>query len=57
MLQSAKAQIEGEKNKAMAEARSEAAHLAVQIAARILRREVSLADNNAAVEAFFREAR
>jgi len=57
MLQSAKAQIEDEKNKAVAEARSEVAQLAVQIAARILRREVSAADNTAAVEGFFHEAR
>jgi F0F1-type ATP synthase membrane subunit b/b' len=49
--------IEGEKARAVAEARTEVALLATEIAARILKREVSAVDNKAVAEDFFREMR
>ncbi|SHH78485.1 F-type H+-transporting ATPase subunit b [Sporobacter termitidis DSM 10068] len=49
--------IAGEKAQAVAEARTEVALLATEIAARILKREVSAVDNKAVAEDFFREVK
>lgn len=46
-----------EKAQAVAEARTEVALLATEIAARILKREVSVADNKAVADEFFSEMR
>jgi F0F1-type ATP synthase membrane subunit b/b' len=57
MISDARGQIASEKSKAVAEVRTEAALLAVEIASRILRREVSVSDNKAAADDFFDDAR
>ncbi len=57
MLVDARARIGSEKKKAVDEVRSDAALLAVEIASRILRREVSVSDNEAAADDFFDDAR
>lgn len=49
--------ISNEKNQAVAAARTEVALLATEIAARILKREVSAVDNKAVADDFFRETR
>lgn len=49
--------ISTEKAQAVAEARTEVALLATEIAARILKREVSVADNKSAADDFFREVK
>ncbi len=53
----AQRKIANEKARAVAEARTEVALLATEIAARILKREVSVVDNKAVAEDFFREMR
>lgn len=53
----AQTRIAQEKAQAIAEARTEVALLATEIAARILKREVSVADNKAVADDFFNETR
>lgn len=57
MIADAHERIANEKAQALAEARTEVALLATEIAARILKREVSVVDNKAVAEDFFREKR
>jgi F-type H+-transporting ATPase subunit b len=57
MMTKARARIDGEREQAIASARYEMAQMATEIAARILKREVSAEDNKAVVEDFFSEAR
>ena len=55
IMTEARAKIESERVKAVAQARTEVALLATEIAARILKREVSTVDNRTVAEDFFRE--
>lgn len=57
LITSSQEKIASDKAKAIAAARTEVALLATEIAARILKREVSLVDNKAVAEDFFREER
>lgn len=57
ILQDAREQIESEKAQAVAEASQDIAQLATEMAARVLRREVSVVDTRAAVDDFFDETR
>jgi len=57
VIADAQQKIANEKARAVAEARTEVALLATEIAARILKREVSSVDNKAVAEDFFREMR
>jgi F-type H+-transporting ATPase subunit b len=57
ILSEAHERIENEKTQAVVKARYEIAQLATDMAARILKREVSADDNKAVVEDFFRETR
>lgn len=57
MLADARVKIESEKAIAVARARDEVAQLATDMAARILRREVTPHDNVSAAEDFFAESR
>lgn len=57
VLDEARIKIESEKSIAVARARDEVAQLATDMAARILRREVSPGDNKVAAEDFFNESR
>ena len=57
LLADAHKRISAEKAQAIAQARTEVALLATEIAARILKREVSVVDNKAVAEDFFREMR
>jgi F-type H+-transporting ATPase subunit b len=57
MIADARVRISSEKKRAVDEVRSDAALLAVEIASRILRREVSVSDNKAAADEFFDDAR
>ncbi|UOO37268.1 F0F1 ATP synthase subunit B [Oscillospiraceae bacterium CM] len=57
LMTDAHERIAAEKAQAIAEARTEVALLATEIAARILKREVSAVDNKAVAEDFFREMR
>lgn len=57
LIAEAHEKISNEKAQAIAQARTEVALLATEIAARILRREVSAVDNKAVAEEFFRETR
>ena len=55
MLEEARARIEKEKTQAIVSAHLEVARLATDMAARILRREVTVRDTQAAVDGFFSE--
>ena len=55
LIAEAHEKIAADKVQAVAEARTEVALLATEIAARILKREVSVADNKAVAEDFFRD--
>ena len=57
IIRDARVKIEAEKADAVAGAREEVAQLATDIAARILKREVSVSDTVAVTEDFFREMR
>jgi F-type H+-transporting ATPase subunit b len=57
IIAEARSTIESERVKAIAQARTEVALLATEIAARILKREVTTVDNKAVAEDFFREMR
>ena len=57
LLSDAKERIENEKAQAVVKARNEIAQLATDMAARILKREVSVEDNRSVVDDFFRETR
>ena len=57
MLREARRRIEDEKQQAIIGARHEVAELATLMAAKVLRREVSLADSTNAAEDFFNETR
>ena len=57
LIADARSRIESEKVKAVAGARTEVALLATELAARILKREVSAVDNKTVAEDFFREMR
>jgi F-type H+-transporting ATPase subunit b len=57
MMAEARAKIENEREQAIVSARYEMAQMATEIAARILKREVSADDNRAVVDDFFDEAR
>jgi F-type H+-transporting ATPase subunit b len=57
LLADAHEKISNEKAQALAQARTEVGLLATEIAARILKREVSVGDNQAVAEEFFREKR
>jgi F-type H+-transporting ATPase subunit b len=56
-LSEAHHKIANEKDQALAAARTEVALLATEIAARILKREVSAVDNKAVADEYFREVR
>jgi F0F1-type ATP synthase membrane subunit b/b' len=56
MMHEARDRIAEERERAIVSARHEVAQLATDMAARILRREVSSLDSTSAVEDFFREA-
>lgn len=53
MLEEARARIAVEKERAVKTARGEIAVMAAEVAAKILQREISAADNDAIVESFF----
>jgi len=55
MIDDAEARIAEEKEQALDDVQEEIAHLATNMAARILEREVSVADSAHAVDEFFRE--
>lgn len=55
IVSDAQTRIANEKAQAIAEARTEVALLATEIAARILKREVSVSDNKAVAEDYFRD--
>jgi F-type H+-transporting ATPase subunit b len=55
ILAEARTKIESERAKAVAQARTEVALLATEIAARILKREVTNVDNRTVAEEFFRQ--
>ncbi|MDR1589044.1 MAG: F0F1 ATP synthase subunit B [Oscillospiraceae bacterium] len=57
MMAEARVRIDSERAQAVTSARYEMAQLAAEMAARILKREVSVADNKAAIDDFFSEAR
>lgn len=57
LLSEAHEKIVKEKERAMEQMRREVAQIAIEIAARILKREVSAEDNQAVAEEFFREMR
>ena len=54
MVRDAESRIAMEKNQALAEAHEEVTRLATDMASRILRREVSMPDNEGVVEEFFK---
>lgn len=56
ILENAHKQAEEDRQRAIASMQEEVANLAMEIAARILRREVRLEDNRAVVEDFFKKA-
>lgn len=55
IMAEARVKIESERVKAVAQARTEVALLATEIAARILKREVTTVDNRTVAEEFFRQ--
>ena len=57
MVRDARKRIDEERERAVIDARVEIAQLATDMAARILKREVSLSDSSSAVDDFFKEAR